>query len=201
MLRFVFALSVLFQYAGSMEDVMVSEINGLSELPLEKLLQVQNILEQDTSSLNAESRSDGEDISVSLDTSEAQALHGKVKQPYQRGSYETSWQKKGGKKGLSTIFQISITALAFLAFGGYLLCLLMQAIRAKQTTATVNGMVMLNAPLRRRRPVISRLRRAAVWPETDPESLYYALKMFSEGFATYHTVDYKYYNFTADSLG
>lgn len=84
MFRFVFVLAVLLQYAKSIEDAMVSELNGLSELPLEKLLQVKNNLEQDTSSLAAESRNDEEDISVSLDTTEAQALHGKT---YSNSSY------------------------------------------------------------------------------------------------------------------
>ncbi|XP_052856991.1 uncharacterized protein LOC128265177, partial [Drosophila gunungcola] len=35
---------------------------------------------------------------------------------------------------LQTLFQISITALAFLSFGGYLLCLIVQAIKSKGTT-------------------------------------------------------------------
>lgn len=68
-------------------------------------------------------------------------LSGKYKKPLSRGSHEM-WQKKGTKKGLSTIFQMTITALAFLAFAGYLLCLLVQAIKAKQNstaTGTTSG--------------------------------------------------------------
>jgi hypothetical protein len=46
---------------------------------------------------------------------------------------------KGKKGSISNIFQTSVTALSFLAFGGYLLCLIVQAIRAKNS-----GMAMMN---------------------------------------------------------
>jgi hypothetical protein len=46
---------------------------------------------------------------------------------------------KGKKGSISSIFQTSITALSFLAFGGYLLCLIVQAIRSKN-----NGMGVMN---------------------------------------------------------
>ncbi|XP_017006582.2 uncharacterized protein [Drosophila takahashii] len=45
----------------------------------------------------------------------------------------TSWAEQKPSK-LQTLFQISITALAFLSFGGYLLCLIVQAIKSKGTT-------------------------------------------------------------------
>ncbi|XP_039228864.1 uncharacterized protein LOC120321159 [Drosophila yakuba] len=45
----------------------------------------------------------------------------------------TSWTEQKPSK-LQTLFQISITALAFLSFGGYLLCLIVQAIKSKGTT-------------------------------------------------------------------
>ncbi|XP_002011376.4 uncharacterized protein LOC6585750 [Drosophila mojavensis] len=44
-----------------------------------------------------------------------------------------SWVEEKPSK-LQTLFQISITALAFLSFGGYLLCLIVQAIKSKGTT-------------------------------------------------------------------
>lgn len=44
-----------------------------------------------------------------------------------------SWTDEKPSK-LQTLFQISITALAFLSFGGYLLCLIVQAIKSKGTT-------------------------------------------------------------------
>jgi hypothetical protein len=43
---------------------------------------------------------------------------------------EHPWDSKPSK--IQTFFQISITALAFLAFAGYLLCMIVQAIKAKR---------------------------------------------------------------------
>lgn len=45
----------------------------------------------------------------------------------------SSWTEEKPSK-LQTLFQISITSLAFLSFGGYLLCLIVQAIKSKGTT-------------------------------------------------------------------
>ncbi|KAL7743767.1 hypothetical protein ACLKA6_016826 [Drosophila palustris] len=47
----------------------------------------------------------------------------------------SSWTESEEKPSkLQTLFQISITSLAFLSFGGYLLCLIVQAIKSKGTT-------------------------------------------------------------------
>ena len=62
---------------------------------------------------------------------------GRVKTPIRRGGgIHALLQGKGkGKKGaISTIFQTSVTALSFLAFGGYLMCLIVQAVRAKNAS-------------------------------------------------------------------
>lgn len=125
----------------------------------------------------------------------------KFKKPLQRGSHEM-WQKKGNSKSkLSSIFQIAITALAFLAFKGYLLCLLVQAIKSKyNSTATANGAAVVFAAPTRLRPIIIRQKRD-VWLDADPDDMYYALRTFSEGFTAYHTIDYNNYNFTVDSFG
>lgn len=126
----------------------------------------------------------------------------KFKKPLQRGSHEM-WHKKGNSKSkLSSIFQIAVTALAFLAFKGYLLCLLVQAIKYKtNSTATANGAALVFAsPGNRVRPIIIRQKRD-VWLDADPDEMYYALRTFSEGFTAYHTIDYNNYNFTVDSFG
>ena len=42
----------------------------------------------------------------------------------------SSWHKGKKKKGdIGSVFQLSVTFLAFLAFGGYLLCLIVQAVK------------------------------------------------------------------------
>lgn len=77
------------------------------------------------------------------------------------------------------IFQMSVTTLAFLAFGGYLLCMIVQAIKSKGTTyyhpqylpmvTSTGGEGSLNQistiSIRKRRPV--RLRRSVFEVRTD----------------------------------
>jgi hypothetical protein len=48
---------------------------------------------------------------------------------------ENPWDSKPSK--IQTFFQISITALAFLAFAGYLLCMIVQAIKAKRKSTHI----------------------------------------------------------------
>lgn len=70
---------------------------------------------------------------------------GRVRTPLRRGGgilhgVDLHGKGKGKKGSISSIFQTSITALSFLAFGGYLLCLIVQAIRSKNSgTGMVNG--------------------------------------------------------------
>ncbi|XP_015032727.2 uncharacterized protein LOC26528963 [Drosophila willistoni] len=54
--------------------------------------------------------------------------------PWHSSSPPSSWPAEPKPSKLQTLFQISITALAFLSFGGYLLCLIVQAIKSKGTT-------------------------------------------------------------------
>ncbi|KAM7350784.1 uncharacterized protein ACRADG_009233 [Cochliomyia hominivorax] len=77
-------------------------------------------------------------------------------------SYEP-WQPEEKTSKLQTLFQISVTALAFLSFGGYLLCLIVQSIKSKGTTyfhpaattmATTNGMRKIKVYRRNRRSSI-----------------------------------------------
>lgn len=55
--------------------------------------------------------------------------------PFKRGGkkpirrYEDHYDEKGKDSKISKIFQLAITALSFLAFGGYLLTLIIMAIR------------------------------------------------------------------------
>ena len=63
--------------------------------------------------------------------------HPRMKTPLRRGGggggghgpWEPPSKGKSKKGSISSIFQMSITALSFLAFGGYLLCLIVNAIR------------------------------------------------------------------------
>ena len=61
----------------------------------------------------------------------AQPLKRINRKPMRR--YEDHYEEKGKDTKISKIFQLSVTALSFLAFGGYLLCLIITGIRQGNT--------------------------------------------------------------------
>ena len=63
------------------------------------------------------------------------------KKPMRR--YE-EWDDKGKDTKISKIFQLAITALSFLAFGGYLLTLIIMAIRRTAATTTASSFIVLS---------------------------------------------------------
>uniref|UniRef100_A0A1A9ZEP1 Uncharacterized protein n=1 Tax=Glossina pallidipes TaxID=7398 RepID=A0A1A9ZEP1_GLOPL len=54
--------------------------------------------------------------------------------------YKDSWQLAEKPSKFQTFFQITITTLAFLSFGGYLLCLIVHAIKNKGPTTYLHPM-------------------------------------------------------------
>ncbi|KAJ8945406.1 hypothetical protein NQ314_009244 [Rhamnusium bicolor] len=137
--------------------------------------------------------------------------------------YEEEYSKKD-KTSIQSIFQISVTTLAFLAFGGYLICLLVQVVKGKgnynydSSTATQVMSALLNAkikkrrttrppqrlqqkPLRPSRPTNNYRRRKPrpkreIFTDTDLQSMYFTLIDLSESYTKYHTEDYLKYNYT-----
>ncbi|KAF5302825.1 hypothetical protein FQA39_LY02005 [Lamprigera yunnana] len=114
--------------------------------------------------------------------------------------------KQKHKKDKSSILHISVTTLSFIAFGGYLLCLIIQAIRAKQAATTTTAMPpgLLFSPIRLYRNGQTniytnsklknkRLKREAT-VDWDAEVMYNALIHIAEGYSKYHTIDYKNFN-------
>lgn len=189
----------------------------LSELSLDKLLRVRSSFTFDEPVLIEALPAEEEQVNGPV----ALALQGK--KTLNRDGYEDH-SGKHDKTQVQKIFQLSVTSLAFLSFGGYLLCLIVQAIKGKQmaedtTTATQQQILAalirnqaVRRPYRRRRPN-NRLRkrnqnkrqpvrhkRDLVWPNADPEKLYYALVSLSEAYTNYHTTDYKHFNQTVTAL-
>jgi uncharacterized protein YqhQ len=54
------------------------------------------------------------------------------------------WDDKGKDSKISKIFQLTVTALSFLAFGGYLLTLIITAIRRTQNTTTPASLIVFS---------------------------------------------------------
>ncbi|XP_046803508.1 uncharacterized protein LOC124419130 [Lucilia cuprina] len=89
-------------------------------------------------------------------------------------SYE-SWQHEEKPSKLQTLFHISVTALAFLSFGGYLLCLIVQSIKSKGTTYFhTAATTMATTTGTRRIKIYRRSRRSSLPPmETTQNYNYY----------------------------
>ncbi|KAJ8922861.1 hypothetical protein NQ315_007896 [Exocentrus adspersus] len=148
-------LWVSFTSAVAQDVSFVEDIRALSELPLDKLLHIKNTFKV------AESK-DVYGFDTNTTTTEipqALALQAK-KSSKDREIYhydDSSSSYKDKSSGIQSIFQISVTTLAFLAFGGYLICLLVQAVKGKtndpQSTATqIMSALISNANIKRRRP-------------------------------------------------
>lgn len=102
------------------------------------------------------------------------------------------WEEQKPSK-VQTVFQLSITALAFLAFGGYLLCMIVQAIKSKGTTYYHPSMMpMTSATLKKKRPSYGRKRRDTEGNQTGgptPDELYNALITAAEGYVKFKHIE------------
>ncbi|XP_072387329.1 uncharacterized protein [Diabrotica undecimpunctata] len=155
MLQFiVFAfLNLLCEFSLGQDLTHIEDIKVLSELPLDRLLTIQRGFKKEDIIIernNTEEQLEGREFPHAL------ALQGKPKSRDRGGYgggggsgghsqpsyyYEEYYEKENKSNKIQSIFQLSVTSLAFLAFGGYLLCLLIHAIKAKQNTTTTNTVV------------------------------------------------------------
>lgn len=173
--------------------IITEDIQFLNELPLDKLMKLKNSLQElvTTESDNVTSTSP---TYLNSFGAEAMAIRGP---PIKRGDWEESVWKKGSYSKISNIFSMSVTTLAFLAFGGYLLCLIVHAIKQKQmylpattvqpTTFFVSAGIkkrpqpQFAAYGRRRRE--NRNTRSLKQIDLPPEQLFSALMRLCEGYA------------------
>ncbi|CAG9100604.1 unnamed protein product [Plutella xylostella] len=187
MYRLAAALLFLNQVASDIND---NDVAFLNELPLDKLLKMKNSLKD-----LVQQHYDNVTEPPQVETFGAQALA--LKSPVKRGDYEDEGVKKHEHEHskVSNIFSLAITTLAFLAFAGYLLCLIVQAVKSKQN---YNQMAMVTQPTTvflhnsgiKKRPQsqfasYGRRKREnrEVVPDLPPEELFSALVGLCEGYA------------------
>ncbi|XP_065082509.1 uncharacterized protein LOC135704897 [Ochlerotatus camptorhynchus] len=116
-----------------------------------------------------------------------------------RGAVE-AWDTKPSK--IQSIFQISVTALAFLAFASYLLCMIVQAIKSKGTTyfhPTVTSSATLSSAVKKRRPLGRKRRHIEngnititennISAGSNPELIYASLIVVSEAYVKFSAID------------
>ncbi|KAK4887021.1 hypothetical protein RN001_003292 [Aquatica leii] len=128
----LFCAIILIHKSNQQDISAIADLKTLSEFPLDKLLKLKNDFNVDSGFIDNEV---SDEVTTETNLPKALALQSKPNL-LDRGGYELYHDKKGHKKDASTIFQISVTTLSFVAFGGYLLCLIIQAIRAKHATST-----------------------------------------------------------------
>ncbi|CAG9583178.1 unnamed protein product [Danaus chrysippus] len=164
------------------------EIQYLNELSLEKLLQLKNSLKDTTTEY------ENVTASTPYESFGAQAMAIKAP-PNRKMDYEEALFKKDGKSKISNIFTMSVTTLAFLAFGGYLLCLIVQAVKSKHNTivTTPAPTFFVNAGIKRPQTTfpsygrLNRERRDVNDIGFPPEVLFTALVQLCEGYAKWST--------------
>lgn len=187
MFAFIFIVSV------TTADILSNDVEYLNGLPLNKLLSMKNSLKELVTT-------EYENVTTTkpsyLQRFGAQALAIQAQPPIKRGDYEEALYKKGESK-ISNIFSISVTTLAFLAFGGYFLCLIVQAVKAKQngvvTTPTQPTFFVSAAGIKKkpqsqfasygRKRRENRLKRSLKTLHIPPEQLFSALLQVCEGYA------------------
>ncbi|KAI8432176.1 hypothetical protein MSG28_004639 [Choristoneura fumiferana] len=189
--RKMLALLFLFSVNHATADFTTEEIQFLNELPLDKLLKLKSSLQELVTT-----GYDNMTIPTTppmIERFGAQAMAVKAP-PIKRGDYEEEIIHKKESK-ISNIFSMSVTTLAFLAFGGYLLCLIVQAVKAKQQYPpnTPQPTLFLSAGIKKkpqsqfttygRRRRDNREKRSLRQIEVPPEEMFSALLQLCEGFA------------------
>ena len=171
-------------------DPTTEEVQYLNELSINKLLQLKSSLRDFSTEYNNVT----ETTPSYIERFGAQAMA--IKAPaIKRTEYEESLYKKGGYGKISNIFSMSVTTLAFLAFGGYLLCLIVQAVKSKQNTivTTPTPTFFVNAGIKRPQATFSSYGRRKVQKrelkdiDVPPEEMFTALLHICEGYAKWST--------------
>ncbi|GAB1860356.1 hypothetical protein CAJAP_01435 [Camponotus japonicus] len=186
-----YASCILKMATGEQSSLYMDEVRSLSELPMNKLIQIRSSLGSPENDITDEDRNAREDISsrrLSLTMPMALPLKRSSKKPMRR--YEEHYDEKGKDSKISKIFQSAVTALSFLAFGGYLLTLIITAIRRNMGNNNTNGNVVVFSNLQNLQKLNRPKRNILIFDpmennfETD--KLYEGMIMLSRSYALYN---------------
>lgn len=165
------------------------DLRLLSELPMEKLLKVKSsFADFSENEITPTTYKENGGDPISPKSPEALALS-TDEEPVRRTDL---WSKKGKGGKINTLFMLSVTTLSFLAFGGYLLCLIVQAIKGKGTNYSYNTtltgtqpVMLMSGSIKKKKPQINYGRKRRDVVEEDPEEMYKVLIMLAEGYAAW----------------
>lgn len=178
--------SILTNHQANAEKLQ--DLRLLSEMPMEKLLKVKSSFadfsEIEITPVTYKERKDD----ISPESPEALPLS-TDEEPVRRTDL---WTKKGKDGKINTMFMLSVTTLSFLAFGGYLLCLIVQAIKGKGSSYSYNPslagtqpVMVMSGSIKKKKPQINYGRKRRDADEEDPEDMYKVLIMLAEGYAAW----------------
>ncbi|XP_015439490.1 PREDICTED: uncharacterized protein LOC107194385 [Dufourea novaeangliae] len=171
----------------------MDEMRGLSELPMSELIHMkssfggeEDFLEEDDEASEISSRA------LSLSLPMAFPLKRNIKKNNERPMrrYGEHYEEKGKDTKISQIFQLAVTALSFLAFGGYLLTLIITAIRRNSGNMN-NGNVIVLSSLQGLQQSYNRPKRNVfvfdpAENDFEIEKLYQGMIMLSRSYAMYN---------------
>ncbi|XP_072767015.1 uncharacterized protein [Anoplolepis gracilipes] len=190
----IFYASCILKMAASGEQssLYVDEVRSLSELPLDKLIQIKSSLGSagtlyDITDENENAREDVSNRRLSLTMPRALPLRRSNKKPMRR--YEEHYDEKGKDSKISKIFQLAVTALSFLAFGGYLLTLIITAIRRNMANNSSGNVVVfsnLQSLQKFNRPKRNILIFDPMENNFETDKLYEGMIMLSRSYALYN---------------
>ncbi|KAK2582481.1 hypothetical protein KPH14_004785 [Odynerus spinipes] len=187
--RGVLLVLIFFQskfVPASFFDLYENEIESLSELPLNRLIKIKSSLAPESGeAMESRALESNERIKFTLPIALPLKRNGKI--PIRRHGGD-HYDEKGKDTKISKIFQLAVTALSFLAFGGYLLTLIITSIRRNSGT-TGNGNVIVFSNLQNlqkySRPKRNLLILDPMENDFDTDRLYQGMIMLSRGFARY----------------
>ncbi|KAI4488156.1 hypothetical protein M0804_005004 [Polistes exclamans] len=122
-------------------DIYQDEIESLSELPMDKLIKIKSSIKPILETSMMVKKSDQPEGRIKSTLPIAMPLKRNYKLPKRRGDH---YEEKGKDTKISKIFQLAVTALSFLAFGGYLLTLIITAIRRNSNTANTGNVIVFS---------------------------------------------------------
>ncbi|XP_076237907.1 uncharacterized protein LOC143181410 [Calliopsis andreniformis] len=175
--------------SGNQTLLYIDEVRGLSELPMTELIHIKSTLvgeedsiEDDQEPMEMSSRSSSLSLPMAL------PLKRFDKKPLRR--YGEHYDEKGKDSKISKIFQLAVTALSFLAFGGYLMTLIITAIRRNSGNMTSGGNVILLSNLQGLQSYNRPKRNVLVFDpmenDFEIERLYQGMRMLSRSYAMYN---------------
>ncbi|CAL1680780.1 unnamed protein product [Lasius platythorax] len=179
--------------SGEQSLLYLDEVRSLSELPMDKLIQIKSSLGSAGNDITDENENARKDVSsrrLSVTMPMALPLKKSIsKKPTRR--YE-HYDEKGKDTKIAKIFQLAVTALSFLAFGGYLLTLIITAIRRNMANnAATNGNVVIFSNLQNLQNKLNRPKRNILIfnpmeNNFETDKLYEGMIMLSRSYALYN---------------